>query len=187
MSKVITGVVVVVLLVAAGFVGWFLHDGTGGDGDVAASSASASDEIKVGVPTIVSPDELEDYAKHHQPLYWAGERPDTKIELTRTDHNGTFVRYLPKDAKAGDEKQYLTVGTYDAFEGYEGLAGAKKGVADVEHGKQGAVITVFKKKPLSTYFSFKNAAFQVEVFSPTKGESKKLTDNGTVTLVGAGS
>jgi hypothetical protein len=172
--KAVLGVVVALMLLAgAGFAGWFIR---GEDED-------ATKEIKVGVPTIVSSSELQDFAVDHYPLYWAGKVPDTKIELTLTSKNGVFVRYIPKDAKAGVEDEHLTVATYDSIGGYDGLAGASKKVADVEHGKNGAVITVFKEQPLSTYFSFENATFQVEVFSPNKGEAKKMTDAGDIALV----
>jgi len=180
--KALIGGLIVLLVVAAGFGGWLLR----GSGDSAAESASSSvtgGAVKVGVPTIVSTKDLESYAASHAPLYWAGPQSGARIELTQTARNGTFVRYLPKGAKAGDSKQYLTVATYDSVNGYNSLEGASKKVASVEHSKSGAVIAVFKKRPLSTYFSFKDATFQVEVYSPEEGESKKLTDDGVVTLV----
>ncbi|NHA01420.1 hypothetical protein G5V59_20580 [Nocardioides sp. W3-2-3] len=63
----------VVLLVAAGFGGWLLR---GGDDEKSA----AKDEIRVGVPVIVSPAELKEFAGDHEQVYWAGERPGTHIE-----------------------------------------------------------------------------------------------------------
>jgi len=69
-----------------------------------------------------------------------------------------------------DSKQYLTVATYDSVNGYDSLQGASKKIADVEHSMSGAVIAVFKKRPLSTYFSFKDPTFQVEVYSPEADE-----------------
>lgn len=176
--KVIIGIGVVVLLVAAGIGGYLL----GGDGD--ADETTAKDEIRVGVPVIVSVAELEQFAGDHEQVYWAGERPGTHIELTLTARNGIFVRYLPVDVKAGAKGEYLTVATYSAVEGYRNLASAKKSAADVTRTQSGAVVAVFKKQPLSTYFAFPDGAFQIEVYSPVKGESEKLVSDGTVALLG---
>jgi hypothetical protein len=180
--KVAWGVGIVVLLVLAGVGGWLLH-GSSDNGNAATASDHAQD-IKVGVPTIVTASQLEEFAGDHAPVYWAGARSGTKLELTQTSKDAIFVRYLPDTATAGDTSKYLTVGTYDDVDGYSALTAAKSDVADVVHGQNGAIIAVFKKRPLSTYFSFKNAGFQVEVFSPEHGQSKKLTDDGSITLVG---
>lgn len=180
-SRVVLGSLIALLVVAAGAGGWLLR---GNDDESSAASSDAGYSIKVGVPTILSPSELKSFAGDHAPVYWAGERPDTKLEVTLTSKNAIFVRYLPDDEKAGSSKQYLTVGTYDSIDGYAALSAARKNVATVAQAQQGAVIAVFKNRPLSTYFSFRNGGFQVEVFSPRPGESKQLTDDGTITLVG---
>lgn len=173
-NGILLGLLGAVLIVAAGFGGWLLR-GSGGD-DVAV--------VKVGVPTIVTAAQLDTFATDHYPLYWAGERRHTRLELTLTSTDAIFVRYLPEGAHAGDKARYLTVGTYRDLDGYTALTATKKNVADVVAGQDGAVIAVFRSRPESTYFSFKNASFQVEVFSPHDGESKKLTDDGSVKLVG---
>lgn len=178
-SKAIVGVLVAVVIVIAGIGGWLLRDPGG-----STSSASTPEDIKPGVPTIVSPDQLRDFMGSHAPVYWAGQRPDTELEVTLTGKNAVFVRYLPASAPAGDTHQYLTVATYHAIDGFGALSGAQKDLADVSDAQSGAVIAVFKNRPLSTYFSFRNAGFQVEVFSPQAGESKQLTDDGAVKLVG---
>lgn len=175
---VIVGVLTALLVAAAGVGGWLLH------GSDDRPAAATTDAVKVGVPTIVTPEQLAKVAADHSPIYWAGERRGTQIELTLTTKNSIFVRYLPDGEKAGSTKKYLTVGTYGAIDGYNALSAAKKNVADVAHGQNGAVITVFKKRPQSTYFSFKNAGFEVEVFSPAANQARQLTDDGSVKLVG---
>ncbi|MCP2256218.1 hypothetical protein LY13_005005 [Prauserella aidingensis] len=172
---------VVLLIVVSGATGWLLR----GNGDI--TNAAAKSDVPVGVPTIVSQGELSEMARHHYPFYAAGNRPGTKMEVTVTKKSAVFVRYLPDDVDAGDKGEYLTVSTYQAIDGYDALKGADKDAADVTESKNGAIIAVFKERPLSTYFSFKNAGFQVEVFSPKSGESKKLTDGGDIKLVGGGS
>jgi hypothetical protein len=180
--KVAWGAAIAVLLVLAGVGGWLLHGSS--DTGNAATAGDPAQDLKVGVPTIVTPAQLEQFAGDHAPVYWAGTRPGTKLELTQTSHDAIFVRYLPDKAAAGDTSKYLTVGTYGDVDGYSALSAATSKVADVVHGQNGAIIAVFKKRPLSTYFSFKNAGFQVEVFSPEHGQSKTLTDDGSITLVG---
>ena len=180
-QKVVLGVAIAVLIVLAGGGGWLLR---GSRADI--KTTAAPQVVKVGVPTIVTPSELERFAGNHYPVYWAGKRPHTKLELTLTSKDAIFVRYIPHGAKVGDTTKHLTVGTYGDINGYTALTTAKKRVASVVHGRNGAVITVFKSRPNSTYFSFKNAGFQVEVFSPRHGVSKRLTDDGSITLVGGG-
>lgn len=179
-SKAVLGVIVAILVVGAAMGGWLLRQpGSGAD----ASTVTQVEDIGVGVPTIVSPQTLEEFTKTHYPLYWAGEIPDTDIELTLTTRNGIFVRYLPSGTEPGAEEEYLTVATYDAIDGFAALSAAKKKDATVEYAQNGAAIAVFKNRPLSTYFSFENGMFQVEVYSPDDGESKRLTDDGSIVLV----
>ena len=182
--KAIIGTGAAVVVAGAGVGGWAL--GHRDDNSSSSGSTSAS-TIQVGVPTIVSAQQLQQYAATHAPFYWAGVRPNTQIELTVTARNATFVRYLPEGAKAGTPTKYLTVSTYDSIDGYDALTSAKKKIASVQRAKSGAVVDVFKATPLSTYFSFPNATFEVEVFSPTAGESKSLTDDGQVGMLGSSS
>lgn len=189
-QKVVLGVAVALLVAIAGVGGWLLQRGSTGASEASdpgssnVHTAAVTGGIEVGVPTIVTAAQLKQFASDHYPMYWAGNRPDTQIELTVTSKDAIFVRYLPKDAKAGGQRPYLTVATYGDIDGYTALTAAKKRVASVVQGQNGAVIAVFNSRPNSTYFSFKNAGFQVEVFSPKKGESKRLTDDGSIKLVG---
>lgn len=179
-QKVVLSVLGVVGITAALLVGWWL----GSAGSSSAEAQGSAVNISVDEPVIVTADELHEVAQSHYPLYWAGERPDTSIELTLTSAGGAFVRYLPPDAKAGASQEYLTVGTYYAVDGYSSLAAVDPDTAHVVTAQNGAVIVTFDSDPLSTYFSFPRASFQVEVFSPTTAESKTLTDDGTITIVG---
>lgn len=181
-QKAVLTAAIIALVALAGVGGWLLR-GAGSDSTTAVSAAPDAG-IKLGHPTIVTPKQLKQFSGDHYPLYWAGTRPNTKLELTWTSKDATFVRYIPTTASAGDKGRYLTVATYGDVDGYTALTSAEKKVAGVTRGQNGAVIAVFKKQPNSTYFSFKNAGFQVEVFSPRAGESKSLTDGGSIKLVG---
>jgi hypothetical protein len=147
------------------------------------TSVPAVEGLKPGVPAIVSLSQLEDLAAEQGPLYWAGPRNGTHYEVTVTTDGGTYVRYVPIGAQAGAKTPYLTVGTYRAVNGYGALSKAKKTDADVVVARSGAVIATFHAAPASTYFAFPDAAFQVEVFAPLPGESRKLTESGAIRLV----
>ncbi|OLT38639.1 hypothetical protein BJF85_07955 [Saccharomonospora sp. CUA-673] len=165
-------------VVVAVFAGWMLR----GSGD--AVGAEDAGGVEVGVPKIVSAEELEEFASKHYPVYWAGERPDSELEVTLTTKNAIFVRYLPEGTEAGSDDQHLTIATYGDIDGYDALSNADEEVADVAEAQGGAIIATFNERPRSTYFSFQNAGFQVEVFSPQEGQSKTLTDEGEIRLVG---
>lgn len=185
-GKILVGAAIAAVVVVAGADGWLIR----GSGNAAPDPGTASPPpvaVKVGVPVVVTPAQLKTFAADHYPLYWAGRRPNTKIELTRTSENVVFVRYLPHRAPAGATGTYLTVGTYEGFNGYTPLSAAPKSVADVTHARSGAVIVDFDARPRSTYFSFPDARFQVEVFSPERGQSERLTDNGSISVVGGAS
>lgn len=173
---------VLVVVIAAGVIGWSMADS-----NTSHKRQPAAQLLTPGVPRIVTVAELGQIAADHPPLYWAGPRPNTQLEATLTTHNGIFVRYLPTGEPVGSRKEFLTIATYSSINGYSALANADSTLADVTKARNGAAIAVFEQKPLSTYFSFPGAQFQVEVFSPTKGESKKLTEDGTITLVNQGS
>lgn len=186
--KILMGAGIGALVIVAGADGWLLRgsDNAGATTDPGAA-ATAPAGPQVGVPVVVTPGELKAFAARHYPLYWAGRRPNTKIELTRTTKDITYVRYLPDRARAGAPGDYLTVGTYQGVDGYTPLSAATTSTAQVTHARSGAVIVAYDARPLSTYFSFENAGFQVEVHSPERGQSERLTDDGSIRPVGGAS
>lgn len=182
-TRILVGVLLLLLLAGVGVGGWLI--GRDDDDHKTMKDASVAGVIglKPGVPKLVTIDELKDLGAEQGPIYWAGPRKGTKLEVTVTTQGGTYVRYLPEDAEVGTKDLYLTIGTYDSINGYNALAAAKKKDADVEVSKSGAVIATFKSAPKSTYFSFPEATFQVEVFSPKDKEARELTESGAIGLV----
>jgi hypothetical protein len=65
-------------------------------------------------PTLTSAGELRALASSaRQPVYWVGEQPGTKLELTRTTTGRIFIRYLPEGAQIADPSlAYPFVATY---------------------------------------------------------------------------
>lgn len=176
-------VVVIVLFLCLAAGAYAFVDSRHHDDKSSTNSVAGVAGLKPGVPTIVSLGELKDLAADHGTVYWAGQRPNTQIEVTVTTDGGTYVRYLPKGVPAGSKDEFLTIGTYSAVDGYSALSAAKKSQADVELSKSGAVIATFKSAPDSTYFAFPKTSFQVEVYSPVKGEARQLTDSGSIGIV----
>jgi hypothetical protein len=112
-----------------------------------------------------------------QPVYWAGPEPGHRYELRRTNTGAVFVRYLPRGVKAGDERQFLTVGTYP----YRGAFGATQALAR----ERGAVsrtffdgrVTVYRRKhPVSVYIAYPNLNYQIEVFDPSPARARAFSE-----------
>ncbi|MCL2453918.1 MAG: hypothetical protein FWD18_01255 [Micrococcales bacterium] len=149
------------------------------DGDTGAS-AQERPGLTLGVPTILSAKELTDLGASVDPLYWLGERDGTQLEVTVVYDDTVFVRYLPQGVRAGASEEYLTVATYRVSAGHEGLREAiENEEAELLETRTGAVAATFSSHPASTYLTFPGAAFQVEVFSPTAGEARRLVENGS--------
>lgn len=117
-------------------------------------------------------------------MYWAGERPGTKLELTVGAGARTFVRYLPATAAAGDAAPYLTVATYPDAEAYANLAEAAKqpGAVSVKYAG-GALAVAASETATNVNFGFEGADIQIEVFSPVPGEAWDLIESGAVIQV----
>lgn len=173
------GVLIAVIVVLATALGLSLT------GLVPALRPADAAAIPVGQPVIVSEQQLRAYGDANGTVYWAGALADRRLELTRTGMGATFIRYLPEGVKVGSKDKYLTVATYPQAQGYQLLqATANTPGISSQKTKSGALVVVNPKSPSSTYFSFANANFQVEVFSPTKGQSTQLVLDGKIGILG---
>lgn len=140
-----------------------------------------------GGPKLVSQAQLEHFAGTlDHPLYWAGPKQGYSLELTRTSGGKIYLRYLPGGVAAGDSRpEFLTVGTY----------AGPKAFADLKHvwGREGSVslslahhgLVVYEATtPTNVYFGYPDAAYQVEVYSPSAKTARSLVLDGRVTQVG---
>jgi hypothetical protein len=129
---------------------------------------------------------LRALARVEPEIYWAGARPNTTYEVTHIPGDRTFVRYLPPDVKVGDPRaQFLTVATYpqkDALSQVE-AAGARPKIVKLKL-EGGGLAVLDPARPTSVFVAFPNVDFQIEVFSPKKGEARKLVERGRITPVG---
>lgn len=167
----ITAVIAVALAVAL-VVFLFVRGGDDDDGGAAPTDA-----------TEVAASDLEELAADvDYPVYWAGERGDTKLEQTVTEAGNVSVRYVPPGAEIGTrESPFLTVSTYPLDGGYDALlAASKMPGAETITADSGALIVTQRDNPESAFFSFRGQNFQVEVYDPKPGRALELVRSGAV-------
>jgi hypothetical protein len=113
------------------------------------------------------------------PIYWVGERPDTKYEVTRNS-KGVYVRYLPPGAKAGDPRGFLTIATYPVQNAYpitKSSGGADSVTLDVTGGGTAA----YKRThPTNIYVAYPGSNLQIEVYAPAAAVARRLATSGRV-------
>jgi hypothetical protein len=120
------------------------------------------------------------------PVYWAGERRGTELELSRPDSSRTYVRYLTGDAKAGDPRaNFLTVATYDRPHPVEELRhqGKREGAVLAE-APGGAVVYYDRRVPQSVYIAYPGVDVQIEVYDPNVKQALTLVNSGQIVAVG---
>ena len=139
-------------------------------------------------PRIVSPAQLEKFARSHGgPLYWAaGPKSGFRLELTEASGGRTFVRYLPPGVRAGDPRpDFLSIGTYTREQAFADLTQVSKRRGMVSNDAPGGGIVVFdSSKPTSVYLAYPGRPYQVEVFAPASPTTRALILGGHVTRVG---
>jgi hypothetical protein len=174
-SRVRTYIALALIAVAAVMlVAWLVSD----DSD---SSKNDSGEAE-----IVSADSLRDAAADRDvPIYWAGERQDTELELSEPDKDRAYLRYLTDGAKAGDPKpDYLTIGTYASADPVAELrrqGNEPEGVLGTAPG--GAVVYFNRSQPLSVYVAFPEVDAQIEVYDPRFRQALQLVNSGQIVAV----
>jgi hypothetical protein len=161
-----------VLAVAVAVIAFLLI--SGGDDDEGEGAAAA---------TIVSADELKEIAEDaERPIYWAGERPGTRLEYERTEDGLIYVRYLTDEAGVGDPStSFLTIGTYRVGDAVEGLEKVERRPNTVRHDLPGGgLVVVNTEHPSSAYVAYPGAEEQVEVYDPDPKEAIRVATSGEV-------
>jgi hypothetical protein len=162
-SAVLIGIAVVLALVGGG----------GGDSAEALDSsprlATTSDLVA-----------LEASAGH--PIYWAGPRAGTRLELTEEADGSIYLRYLSPGVEAGDpEQRFLTVGTYPVVDAVGALrrTALAAGMA-LGHAAGGGVILSNPSSQGSVYLAYPGSDIQIEVYDPVPGRSLELIRSGAI-------
>jgi hypothetical protein len=120
------------------------------------------------------------------PVYWAGPRPPSQIELTREAAGSVYLRYLPVAAEPGDPRpRFLTVGTYPVAEAQATLRRTAEGAgASLGHVPGGGVVLVDPSEPASVYLAYPASDLQIEVYNPAPGRAMRLIRSGAVQPLG---
>lgn len=145
------------------------------------------DGAQVGVPTLTSADGLlKTAATTRDPIYWAGTRPGTRYELTRTRRHKSFVRYLPDGVDAGDERPgFLTVATYPQSRAYTVAAKSSRRAEMARAATpSGGLATWSRRRPNHVYLAYPGTDQLIEVFSPRGGDARRLVLAGEIGAVG---
>jgi hypothetical protein len=119
------------------------------------------------------------------PVYWVGARQDRNYEVTRTSDGSVYIRYLPKNVKAGDRRPaFLTVGTYPNNDPEKSVRNGSKrrgfGLITVAGGH---ALTNSNPPARSVYVAYSGSKYLVEVWDPSPGRSLDLVRSGAVTPV----
>lgn len=157
-----------------------------GDDDSSENSSGQSSGGPARKAKVVSVDALRGAASGRElPIYWAGARQGTELELSEPDASRAYVRYLTDGAKAGNKQpDYLTVGTYASDDPVAELRKQGKepgGILGTAPG--GAVVYFNRSKPLSVYVAFPGIDAQVEVYDPAFNQALRLVNSGQIVPV----
>jgi hypothetical protein len=126
-------------------------------------------------PVVLSEGELVDRATDlPHPAYWVGPHPASAYELTSTEDDRAYIRYLTGGAKAGDPRRaFLTVGSYaipDAAGDLERSAAQGAGGLTREKGS-----TLLPGPANNAYLVFDDQPnLEIEIFAPKPGQALEL-------------
>lgn len=147
-----------------------------------ASGDDDSSSADSGEAEVVTADALRETSAEGSPIYWAGERQGTELELSRPDEQRTYVRYLTDGAEAGDPRaDFLTIGTYESEDPAAALRRQSKregGVLGKAPG--GATVYFDASRPESVYVAFPGVDAQIEVYDPNFKQALQLANSGQI-------
>jgi hypothetical protein len=158
-----------------------LLPGCGGSEDDSGTQASSNGA------EIVSAGSLRAAAgKKTAPVYWAGERRGTELELSQPSNDRTYVRYLTGGAEAGDRRaNFLTVSTYAQPNAVAALRrqGKEPGGA-ISLAPGNATVYFDRTDPRSVYLAYPGVPVQIEVYDPSFKRALQLVNSGQIVAVG---
>lgn len=115
-------------------------------------------------------------------IYWLGERPPDRIELTEEADGSVYLRYLPPGTAAGDPRaDFLTVGTYPVVEAQVAVRRAAAGAgASIGRVGDGGIVLANPASEGSVYLAYPDSDLQIEVYDPAPGRAMRLVRAGSV-------
>jgi len=173
--------IVVGIALVAGISVWFLT-GCNRDGgkDLAMPGATSNDARIVPVDEISSVPEEVGHA-----VYWAGERPDTEVELSDDPSRNVHLRYLTDGSEAGTAAQtFLDIGTYPFNNAYQTTRDLSKQSSLTTVPIDGGVGFYDKENPFSVILAFSDEPdLQIEVYHPEKNGALDVVRSGDIVPV----
>jgi len=174
---------VLALALAAGLVAWVLIDR---NEQPASSTRTAAPVAEVprstDGPRIVTADGLSALSGlRGQHVYWAGTRPGAVYEVTESADGPVYVRYLRSGTQLGSlQPDFLTVATYPSPNAYADIEAAAKrpGARTIE--LPGGLAVYDEATPTSVYVAYRDSTEQVEVYSPSAVEARRVVESGRV-------
>lgn len=114
------------------------------------------------------------------PVYWTGDAPPDRYELSSTNEDRVFIRYLTPRAQVGDERPiFPTVGTYPVADAIADLeAAAAQGETGLEQ-REGYSLLVEDETRVYVVFD-DQPELEIEVFDPRPGRALDAIDSGTL-------
>jgi hypothetical protein len=171
-----------VLALVAGFIAWVLIDRN----EPAATPAPATvpvAETPVGSagPRIATVDGLSAVSGlRRQPVFWVGARPGAAYEVTESSDR-VFIRYLRSSTQLGSPRpDFLTVATYARPDAYADIEAAAQRPGAVTIALPGGLAVYDAATPTSVYLALRGSTQQVEVYSPSALEARRLVESGVV-------
>jgi hypothetical protein len=171
---------VAVLALAASFIAWVLIDRN----EPASSStpvAAPAAPVTADGPRISTVDGLSALAGlRREPVYWAGPQAGAVYEVTETDGRA-FIRYLTSSSQLGSpQPDFLTVATYPRANAYSDIEAAAERSGAVKIAIPEGLAVYDSAKPTSVYLAYRGSTQQVEVYSPSGLEARRLVESGLV-------
>ena len=119
------------------------------------------------------------------PIYWAGQRSNTRLELTVSSDGNVFVRYLDPNTPIGSRQvASLTIGTYPVGDGYAATQRvAGRPGSRTARTPDGGLVVTNTNVPTSTYIAYRGSSVQIEVYDPNPAEGFRLATSGDVVQI----
>jgi hypothetical protein len=169
---VVGAILIVVALVA--------HAGGTPRAAAPAPPGQTTPQPAAAAPVAVSPARLRRLASSGgQPIYWVGPRAGVTYELRRAARGDTFLRYLPAGVPIGDRRAFLTVGTYPLANAFSATKALAKEPRVASKKVAGGGLAVYRlAKPTNVYVAYPRLDYQIEVFSASPVDARRLATSG---------
>jgi hypothetical protein len=118
-----------------------------------------------------------------EPVYWAGPCTGAAYEVTESAGR-VYIRYLSSGVQLrSPQPNFLTVATYPRPNAFADIEAATKRPGAVKIAIPQGLAVYDSAKPTSVYLAYRGSTQQVEVYSPSALEARRLVESGRVRLV----